>query len=250
MNNHLALAQNDGQNKAPSLVAQGLAKSFRTGKTTLQVIKNLSLEINPGDLTLIVGPSGCGKSTLLAMLSGLLHPDHGRVLALGQELTALDDRELENFRLLNCGFVFQGFNLFSSLTALEQVGIVLNYLNENPQNTLLKARQALDMVGLAAKANLRPMELSGGEKQRVAIARAIVKGPRLVFADEPTSALDGQNGQLVMRLLKEFAHERGSTVLCVTHDHRLFDHADRIIGLEDGFITNDQRPGAPSAGLG
>ncbi len=229
------------QAREPSLLAQGIGKSFQTGKTNLQVINNLSLELYPSELTLIVGPSGCGKSTLLALLSGLLRPDHGRVLALGHELPVLPDRALEEFRLKYCGFIFQGFNLFSSLTALQQVALVLKYMNLKPGDAEAAALRTLDMVGLSPKAGLLPLELSGGEKQRVAIARAIVKEPSLVFADEPTSALDGGNGQMVISLLKDVAHNKGATVLCVTHDHRLFSHADRIISLEDGVITQDQR---------
>lgn len=227
------------------MLAQGIDKRFQTGKTALHVIKHLGLELYPGELTLIVGPSGCGKSTLLALLSGLLRPDHGRVLALGHELSIFEDRALEDFRLKYCGFIFQGFNLFSSLTALQQVALVLKYMNMNPEEADAAARRSLKMVGLGAKAGLRPLELSGGEKQRVAIARAIVKEPSLVFADEPTSALDSDNGQVVINLLKDFAHNKGATVLCVTHDHRLFSHADRIIGLEDGVITKDQRQNSP-----
>jgi putative ABC transport system ATP-binding protein len=225
----------------PSIMAQGISKSFQTGKTSLQVIDNLSIDLFPGELTLIVGPSGCGKSTLLALLSGLLRPDLGRVVSLGHELPALEDRALEEFRLGYCGFIFQGFNLFSSLSAMQQVALVLKYMNLKDDEAEAAALRALDMVGLGSKANLLPLELSGGEKQRVAIARAIVKDPKLVFADEPTSALDGGNGQMVISLLKDFAHNKGSTVLCVTHDHRLFSHADRIISLEDGIITQDQR---------
>lgn len=230
-----------GSQQEASLQAQGIAKSFQTGKTSLQVIKNLSLEITPGQLTLVVGPSGCGKSTLLALLSGLLRPDQGRVVALGHELTIMEDRSLEKFRLHYCGFIFQGFNLFSSLSALEQVILVLKYLNLKLGEAEEAARRALEMVGLGPKAGLFPLELSGGEKQRVAIARAIVKKPSLVFADEPTSALDGDNGQMVIRLLKDFAHNQRASVLCVTHDHRLYPHADRIISLEDGIIIQDQR---------
>ena len=230
-----------GSQQEASLLAQGIAKSFQTGKTRSQVIKDLNLALTPGELTLIVGPSGCGKSTLLALLSGLLRPEQGRVLALGHELTTMEDRALEKFRLHYCGFIFQGFNLFSSLTALEQVILVLKYLDLKPEEAKEAARRALEMVGLGPKAGLFPLELSSGEKQRVAIARAIVKKPRLVFADEPTSALDGDNGQMVIRLLKGFAHSEGASVLCVTHDHRLYSHADRIISLEDGIIIQDQR---------
>ena len=210
------------------------------GKARIEVIKDLSLALYPGDLTLIVGPSGCGKSTLIALLSSLLHPDSGTVEALGHDLIRLDARALESFRLHHCGFIFQGFNLFSALTALEQVLVILKYLDMDEERTAVAA-EALDLVGLTNKSHLRPMELSGGEKQRVAIARAIAKRPRLMFADEPTSSLDGSNGQVVISLLKKIAHEQQATVVCVTHDHRLFEHGDRIITLEDGRIVTDER---------
>ena len=210
------------------------------GKTRIEVIKDVSLVLYPGDLTLIVGPSGCGKSTLIALLSSLLHPDSGTVEALGHDLIRLDARALESFRLHHCGFIFQGFNLFSALTALEQVLLILKYLDMDEERAVVAA-EALSLVGLTNKSHLRPMELSGGEKQRVAIARAIAKRPRLMFADEPTSSLDGSNGQAVISLLKKIAHEQHATVVCVTHDHRLFEHGDRIIALEDGRIVTDER---------
>lgn len=227
--------------RTASVVAKNLCKGFNTGKTHTEVIKNISLTLYQGDLTLIVGPSGCGKSTLIALLSSLLHPDSGQVEALDCDLTQLDDRALENFRLRHCGFIFQGFNLFSALTCLEQVMLVLKYLDPDEQRATTVAEEAIKLVGLTNKSHLRPLELSGGEKQRVAIARAIAKRPNLMFADEPTSSLDGQNGQIVISLLKKIAHEQHCSVVCVTHDHRLFEHGDRIVSLEDGQIVSDER---------
>lgn len=227
--------------RSPCVVAKNICKGFRTGKTHIEVIKDISLCLYPGDLTLIAGPSGCGKSTLIALLSSLLHPDSGQVQALGCDLTKLGDRALENFRLRHCGFIFQGFNLFPALTSLEQVMLVLKYLNLDERPATAVAQEAINLVGLTNKSHLRPLELSGGEKQRVAIARAIAKSPRLIFADEPTSSLDGQNGQVVISLLKKIAHEQHCSVVCVTHDHRLFEHGDRLVSLEDGRIVSDER---------
>ncbi|MCW7539463.1 ABC transporter ATP-binding protein [Aquabacterium sp. A7-Y] len=230
----------------PSLYSRGISKAFVTGKVTQQVIKDSSLDIFPGELTLIVGPSGSGKSTLLSMLSGLLRPDTGSVRALEQDLWALGEKDLDRFRLEHCGFVFQGFNLFSSLSALDNVILPLQYLGVHGAPARQRAQSALDEVGLHDRSHLRPAELSGGEKQRVAIARALVKRPQLLFADEPTSALDKNNGQIVIDLLKRIATGHGATVLGVTHDPRLLSHADRVIHLEDGVVTRDERAAGPS----
>lgn len=225
----------------PTLISHAISKSFVTGKISQHVIKDISLEIYPGELTLVVGPSGSGKSTLLSMISGLLRPDIGRVLALDTDLWTLADEALDKFRLQHCGFVFQGFNLFGSLTACENVILPLQYLGIKGVDAERRAKKALDEVGLGPRSHQRPAELSGGEKQRVAIARALVKNPQMIFADEPTSSLDKANGQIVIDLLKRIAGEHGATVLGVTHDPRLLSHADRVIQLEDGVITNDER---------
>lgn len=215
-------------------------RSFVSGAIVTRALKGISLRIWPGEMTLIVGPSGSGKSTLLAIASGLMRPGVGRVVTLGCDLNELDDRAVDQFRLEHCGFIFQGFNLFASLNALEQVVYPLQFTSSNAAPPQERARAALDVVGLRDKAHLYPIELSGGEKQRVAIARAIAKEPQLLFADEPTSALDKDNGSNVARLLKDLAHSRNATVLCVSHDQRLIDYADRVIRIEDGLITSDE----------
>jgi putative ABC transport system ATP-binding protein len=225
----------------PTLVSQDISKSFTSGQISQQVIKHSSLQIYPGELSLVVGPSGSGKSTMLAMLSGLLRPDSGLVRALDTDLWSLDDRAIDRFRLEHCGFIFQGFNLFGALSALENVVLPLQYLDLPAHSLKKRAQDALAEVGLEQRMHLRPFQLSGGEKQRVAIARALVKNPRLMFADEPTSALDGANGQIVIDLLKRIAREHNATVLGVTHDPRLFSHADRVITLEDGIVVSDER---------
>lgn len=229
---------------APALSSHGISKAFTTGHITQQVIKDSSLDIFPGELTLVVGPSGSGKSTLLSILAGLLRPDSGHVLSLGVDLWTLKEDEIDRFRLNHCGFIFQGFNLFSPLTALENVILPLQYLGIRGNDAERRARRALDEVGLGPRSHLRPIELSGGEKQRVAIARALVKEPQLIFADEPTSALDKTNGQITVDLLKRIAHEHRAMVLGVTHDPRLLSHADRVIELEDGYVKSDRRSSA------
>ncbi len=227
--------------RAPSIVAEDLHRSFGSGATAIEVLRGICLAIQPGELTLIVGPSGSGKSTLLSVLSGLLRPDQGSVHVLDTPLWELDEGAIDAFRLRHCGFVFQGFNLFASLTALEQVLLPLQYAGVHGSAAADRAAEALVAVGLGAQAQLRPLELSGGEKQRVAIARALAKRPEVVFADEPTSALDRDNGRKVIELLRQAAILRGATVLAVTHDPRLVTHADRVLRIEDGRITGDER---------
>lgn len=225
----------------PSLVATNISKSFLSGAVSIQVLNQLSVSILPAELTLIAGPSGCGKSTLLSILSGLQPSDGGKVLALDKDLTGASLSELEHFRLKNTGFVFQGFNLFSSLNAIEQVELPLNYLGIGKREAHQRALDALEEVGMLHRAKNFPAELSGGEKQRVAIARALAKMPQLLFADEPTSALDAASGSTVINLLHRIARIHGTTVLCVSHDPRLIQHADRVLSMEDGEINRDWR---------
>lgn len=224
----------------PTLQARSLSKSFQSGSFTVEVLRNLSLTVNPGELTLISGPSGCGKSTLLSLLSGLHPPDSGQTIALGVDLSMLSRAEMEAFRLEHTGFIFQGFNLFPSLTALEQVQLPLGYLGIHDRESRGRAMTALEDVGLSHRAHMRPAQLSGGEKQRVAIARAVAKKPQLLFADEPTSALDAESGQRVIDILHHVAQTHGVTVLCVSHDPRLIRHADRLLQMEDGVIQQDK----------
>lgn len=224
-----------------ALVATELYMGYTSGKLRTEILRGLSIEVDTAQLTLIAGPSGCGKSTLLSILSGLQRPDAGSVIALGEDLWRGDRHALDNFRLQHTGFVFQGFNLFPALTALEQVMLPLGYMGVNDAVATQRGKNALDEVGLDERTHLLPAELSGGEKQRVAIARALVKQPQLLFADEPTSALDAANGQIVIDTLRRIAHEHGTTVLCVSHDPRLVTRADRVLQMEDGAILDDRR---------
>jgi putative ABC transport system ATP-binding protein len=224
----------------PAIIARGLTKRFRAGRTQAVVLRDVGFEARAGEVTMVMGPSGSGKSTLIAALSGLLRPDEGRVEALGQDLWTQRAGRIDRFRLEHCGFIFQGFNLFPALTALEQVASVLRYKGFKRRAARAKAVEALAEVGLEPRMRQRPSELSGGEKQRVAIARALAKSPSLVFADEPTSALDGESGQLVVRLLRRAAVDHGAAVICVTHDPRLEAFADRLVRLEDGRVLSDE----------
>ena len=221
-----------------ALDAKGLSKGYKIGKLKQQVLKGVDFTAYHGQVTMVMGPSGSGKSTLIAALSGL-KPDEGEVMALGENLWKKKRGKIDRFRLDHCGFIFQGFNLFPSLNATQQVEQVLKYQKVKKPEAHRRAVEVLDAVGLKHRLRQKPAELSGGEKQRVAIARALSKMPSLIFADEPTSALDSVSGQVVIKLLHQAAKERGAAVVVVTHDPRLEAYADRVIHMEDGKILSD-----------
>ncbi|HTU91199.1 MAG TPA: ABC transporter ATP-binding protein [Gemmataceae bacterium] len=229
--------------------AQNLTRSFGSGEERTIAVHEASLELRAGEMSLLMGPSGSGKTTLLAMLSGLLRPDSGQVLALGRDLWQSSDEERERFRLRHCGFIFQGANLMPALNARDHLEMVLRWGERMPwAEAKRKTSDMLDLLGLSRKGKLLPEHLSGGEKQRVAIGRALIKEPDLFFADEPTSALDWEHGKHIVELLRDTAH-RGATVVMVTHDHRILPYADRIYRLEDGRLTGEEAA-AKSASLG
>ena len=227
----------------PSIRIRDIKRAYSSGKIVNNVLKGNTFDLYPGKLTLIMGPSGSGKSTLLSVISGLLEPDSGTVHVNDTDIWQLEPREIEKFRLDHFGFIFQGFNLFASLTALEQILIVLKYVGKKDAEAENIAEEVLKEVGLAKVTHLKPMQLSGGEQQRVAIARALAKKPEFLFADEPTSALDKENGQIVISLLHKAARIHGTTIFAVSHDPRLLPHADRVIRIEDGIITRDEPGG-------
>ena len=234
----------------PVLRGLNLERSFGDGETRSYALRDVSIDLFRGQIILMMGPSGSGKSTLLAVLSGLLRPETGRVLALDRhkmiDVWAMTDRERENFRLRNCGFIFQGYNLFPALTARQQLEIVLRWGEGMPPAEARKqADEILGMLGMAKKTHLLPGQLSGGEKQRVAIGRALVKSPLFCFADEPTSALDWAHGEQVIELLRAAAHERGTTTLVVSHDHRILPFVDAVFHLTDGRLTDSESSGEP-----
>lgn len=232
----------------PTLRAWGLTRSFGTGETLTVALRDVDIDLYPGQVVLLMGPSGSGKSTLLAVLSGLLHPDQGSVVALGKELWKMSERQREAFRLQSCGFIFQGYNLFPALTARQQLELVLRWgSGAGASEARRRSDEMLDVLGLSKKKNLRPIQLSGGEKQRVAIGRALIKEPAFCFADEPTAALDWKHGEQVIDLLRNAAHERGSTVFVVGHDSRMIPHVDRVLHLEDGRLLETERAATQSA---
>jgi len=224
-------------NEIPVLQGRRLSRSFGTGDVQTQALREVSLDLRGGQFCLLMGPSGSGKSTLLSVLSGLLRPDDGQVLVLGEDLWDRSDHERERFRLRHFGFIFQGYNLFPALTARQQIELVLRWGEGVPgREARRRADEMLALLGLARKARLRPAQLSGGEKQRVAIGRALIKRPAYCFADEPTSALDWAHGEQVVELLRAAAHEREATILVVSHDARIVPYADRVFHLEDGCL--------------
>jgi putative ABC transport system ATP-binding protein len=219
-----------------AIVARGIEMVYETGAERYQALKNVNLDVKFGDIQLLMGPSGSGKTTLLSILAGILTPTSGSVRLLGQEITELSTSKLAQFRLENIGFIFQGFNLFPALTALENVEVALKLKGFRKAAARQQAQELLEQVGLKDKANRLPQDLSGGQKQRVAIARALAGNPQLIMADEPTAALDSQNGHAVIELLRRLAKDKGRTVLIVTHDPRIIDVADHVTYLEDGII--------------
>lgn len=230
-----------------AIEAKNIAKSYQVGDITVKALRGVDVSLNKGEMTLLMGPSGSGKSTLASVLGGLLIPDQGDVMAMGQNLVDLDRKGLDQFRLNNCGFIFQSVNLFPSLTAKDQIIFALGHLGIKGKLADETAMAALDEVRMTNRAGLKPKQMSGGENQRVAIARTLAMDPKLIIADEPTSALDSVTGQVVVDLLHKAAKSHGAMVLCVTHDERLRPHADRILRIEDGLLQSDERLNAASS---
>jgi len=211
-----------------------LAKTFGEGETRVDAVRGLDLELEHGEIVLVMGPSGSGKTTFLSMLGGLLRVSGGEIWIDGTDIAALGERELPPFRARTFGFIFQDFNLVSALSARENVEVALNIAGETGRPARERARSLLGSMGLGGRLDFHIEKLSGGEKQRVAIARAIANHPSLILADEPTANLDSHHGAETMRLLRELAKEEGTTVVIVSHDQRLREVADRVLWLEDG----------------
>jgi putative ABC transport system ATP-binding protein len=227
-----------GGSLTPAIAAQDVGMIFRSGSQSFEVLQNIDLTVLPGDIQLLMGPSGSGKTTLLSILGGILTPTTGTVSLLGHDITSMSRSQLSRFRLHHIGFIFQGFNLFPALTALENVSISLKVKGIRGRHIRSKAIQLLEQVGLGDKLQNLPRDLSGGQKQRVAIARALAGNPPIIMADEPTAALDSQSGRTVISLLCNLAKEGGCTVLMVTHDSRIQSIADRVVYLEDGMLRS------------
>ena len=219
-----------------AIQARGVAKSFGAGDSRVQALKGVDLDVNFGEMMMVVGPSGCGKTTFLSVICGTLQFDAGAVNVFGQDLSAMRDREVTAFRGKNVGFIFQQFNLIPTWTAVENVSIPLLLRGVSRKDAESEATRILEAVGIGEKRNTYPSQLSGGQQQRVAIARALVHEPRLIICDEPTASLDALTGHKVLELLKEVACRPDRCVIVVTHDSRIFSFADRIAEMEDGQV--------------
>ncbi|MCH9764580.1 MAG: ABC transporter ATP-binding protein [Alphaproteobacteria bacterium] len=228
--------------RKPLLEAQGITKVFGTGAGEITVLKGVDVNLLPGELTLLMGPSGSGKTTLLSILGCILSATAGSLSIASEEAVGLDAEGLADLRRRNIGFVFQQYNLFPTMTAHENVLIALDVRGKPLPDPRASARTSLEEVGLSHRIDTYPSKLSGGEKQRVAIARSLAGAPAVILADEPTAALDSENGRAVMELLAKVSKDPTRAVLAVTHDHRTLKYADRIIKIEDGIISSDERP--------
>jgi len=219
------------------LVARDLSKEYRSGENRLAVLRDVSFSIPQGAFVAIVGPSGSGKTTLLGLLAGLDTPTRGRVILDDADLTGMDEDQRARLRGEKVGFVFQSFQLISTLTALENVQVPLELRGDS--GAADRARELLGRVGLGDRLDHFPTQLSGGEQQRVAIARAFANSPRILFADEPTGNLDSDTGGHIVELLEALNRESKTTIILVTHDLTLAGHAERIIRLSDGRVVSD-----------
>jgi putative ABC transport system ATP-binding protein len=223
----------------PIISVVNLDHYFGHGALRKQVLSDINLKINIGEIIIMTGPSGSGKTTLLTLCGGLRSAQSGSLKVLGREMCGASNQELTIARREH-GYIFQAHNLHESLTALQNVkmGLEIHPDISMPEMNR-RSIEMLKMVGLGERVNYYPENLSGGQKQRVAIARALVSEPKILLADEPTAALDKQSGRDVVDLMQKLAQERGCTILLVTHDHRILDIADRIVYLEDGRLENN-----------
>ncbi len=224
---------------AAILEARHVSKRLGKGAAEVEALKDVTLALLGGELTLLMGPSGSGKTTLLSILGCMLTPTSGSVHVCGEPTEGASVEELARLRREHVGFVFQNYHLFPTLTATENVQLALDLRGEQGDAARQRAQDALARVGLSHKLASYPLELSGGEQQRVAIARALVSEPSAILADEPTAALDAENGKAIMTILSSIASEPGRAVLVVTHETRLLPFADRIHNIEDGRIVRE-----------
>jgi putative ABC transport system ATP-binding protein len=223
------------------LRAQHLSKHYGSGAALVRAVDDVSLELEPGQMVLIMGPSGSGKTTLLSMLGALLRPTSGSVEIDGLDITRMREGQLPSVRASKVGFIFQAFNLLEALTVEENVLFPARLGRDRGGDERTRASALLERLGLAHRRKALPRTLSGGEKQRVAIARALINQPPLILADEPTGNLDSHSGQEVLMVLHDIARDEGRSVLLVTHDPRVEDVADRILWLEDGALRDRKK---------
>jgi len=225
---------------APAISIRGLDYSFGSGEAQKQVLFGIDLDVAPGEFAIMTGPSGSGKTTLLGLVGALRRPQTGHIESIGHDLTRLRGLALEEYRT-HLGFVFQLHNLFPALTAFQSVQMSADLHPDPDGDKAERITALLTELGLGERLHYRPNKLSGGQRQRVAIARALIHRPALVLADEPTAALDHENTEIVLGLFRRLTRERGTTVMMVTQDARVFESADRLIQLVDGQIDSDRR---------
>ena len=217
-----------------------VSKVYRMGQTEIRALDHISFSVEKGELCVIVGPSGAGKTTLLNILGGMDAPTEGTILLDGREISALNARQLTDYRRTDVGFVFQFYNLVQNLTALENVELAAEICRDS-----LDAAQMLKDVGLEGRMDNFPAQLSGGEQQRVSIARALAKNPKIILCDEPTGALDYHTGKAVLKLLQDTCQSTGKTVLIITHNSALTRIADRVIRVKNGTVIESGVNDAP-----
>lgn len=223
----------------PVIAIKELNHYFGKGALKKQVLHDINLEINAGEIVIMTGPSGSGKTTLLSLIGGLRSVQIGSLQFLGTEMGGVSQKQLVHMRR-KIGYIFQAHNLLGFLNAQQNVQMAVELTNNIPSHeAMARSTTMLEAVGLGQRVNYYPDNLSGGQKQRVAIARALVNQPPLVLADEPTAALDKKSGRDVVELMQGLAKEQGTTILMVTHDNRILDIADRIVEMEDGFLTRN-----------
>jgi putative ABC transport system ATP-binding protein len=222
------------------LQLEGVSKIYRTGEFTVTALSEVNFQVHGGEIVAVMGPSGSGKTTLLTIAGALLRPTTGRVQICDIDITNMGESQLAAIRRQKVGFVYQSFNLLESLTAIENVRLVIqNHMQNSRKEASNRARELLEMIGLGHRLNSLPKKMSDGEKQRVAIARALAKDPELLLADEPTANLDARRGHEVMGLLRDKAVELNKAVVVVSHDNRIREFAQRIVWLEDGMIRDE-----------
>ncbi len=222
----------------PVIQIRNLVKRYGQGDSAVHALRGIDLDVNAGEILVLMGPSGSGKTTLVSIMGCILRATSGSVIVNGRETLGLRESALPDLRLKNFGFIFQGFNLFPALSAQENVEVALNLHNISGRRAADRASELLEQVGLADKRRTKPADLSGGQKQRVAIARALAGDPPIILADEPTAALDSTSGRIVLQLLSKLARERNRAVVIVTHDPRVDDYADRVVHIADGQIES------------
>jgi putative ABC transport system ATP-binding protein len=213
-------------------------KTFGTGERAARALRGVSLDVRPGEMTLLVGPSGCGKTTLISAIAAMLTPDSGSISVFGQDVAKMSVGARTMFRRRTVGFVFQQFNLLPALTATENASLPLRIAGRPAAEANRAAAELLERLGLAEHLDRYPDELSGGQQQRVAIARGLVHAPQLLVCDEPTASLDAANGQAAMAIMRETAIQPDRTVIVVTHDDRIYHFADRIAHMDDGRVID------------